>query len=363
MVVFEKDKRYMEVLSAFRKLIDTEFKDGGWLPPVREMSERLNVSTVTYRKAVSRLIAESMAVSYPRKGIYITPRKYCLRKVGLVIGNGEESPFLFGEEVLLDIISKLKERGYCCHQIQGNSEPNVARNALSHCVSGVIWLTQCRPDVQALRDILANALFPLVCIQWFHPDSEEDVFPADIPCVMEDYAEMGETLAEPFLRRGHRKLACVGASYWREEYIGLAAAIRRAGLAFDHTSCLEDCVHSPGKLTGILLKQGITGLFLHGGSWQIESTFRELSELPDELQPEILVWDNPMLPQIAAKYPAVKIIALARDNSRKFGGTAVDMLLDHLDDPKKIVSAKVSTFQVSCTEQFFAASKPAKLRE
>ncbi len=357
MVVFEKDKSYMEVLSTFRKLIDTEFRDGGWLLPVREMSERLEVSTVTYRKAVNRLIAESMAVSYPRKGIYITPLKYRPRKVGLVIGSGEESPFLFGEEVLQDIFSTLKERGYCCHQIQGNSGLNVARNALSHCVSGVIWLTQRRPDVQVMRDILENALFPLVCIQWLHPDSEEDVFPADIPCVTEDYAAIGEKLAEPFLQRGHRKIACVGASLWREEYIGLGAAIRRAGLAFDQASCIDDCVHSPGKLAGIIRKQGITGLLVSGGSWQVESTFRELSELPDELQPEVLVWDDPMLSRISAAYPAVRIIALARDNYRKFGRAAVDILLDHLEHSGEIVSRKMENFQVTCIGQ--SASNPS----
>ena len=46
MLVFEKDKAYMEVLCEFRKMIDSEFKEGGWLPPVRELSKRFNVSTI-----------------------------------------------------------------------------------------------------------------------------------------------------------------------------------------------------------------------------------------------------------------------------------------------------------------------------
>lgn len=159
MIAFDKNKTYMEVLGTFRKLMVAEYKDGGWLPPVREMCKRLNVSDATYTKATKRLIAEGMVESFPGKGIFIVPEKYRPRKIGLVIGNGAESPFLYSNGIIQATLDVLEERGYCGHLIQGNSVINVARSALSHCVSGLIWLNPFLKDFQALKNINENKLF------------------------------------------------------------------------------------------------------------------------------------------------------------------------------------------------------------
>jgi DNA-binding transcriptional MocR family regulator len=126
MIAFNKDNAYMELLCAFRKLIDTDFKDGGWLPPRRQMSQRFNVSSVTFVKAVKRLAIEGIIESFPRKGIYIIPEKYRPKKIGIVIRNGEESPFWTGAKIIPTILPALNEKEYMCHQLQGSSGINVA---------------------------------------------------------------------------------------------------------------------------------------------------------------------------------------------------------------------------------------------
>lgn len=133
-IAFEKDKAYMEVLKVFRLMIRGEYRDGGWLPSAREMSKRLNVSTGTYVKATRRLVSESIAENYPRKGIYIIPEKYRTRKIGVVIANGEESPFLGDAGVLSVALRRIDDGFYVFRLIQGSPVSNVTRNALNHYV-------------------------------------------------------------------------------------------------------------------------------------------------------------------------------------------------------------------------------------
>ena len=344
MIAFDKDKAYMEVLCAFRKLVDTEYSNGGWLPPVREMCRRFGVSNVTYTKATKRLVAESIARSFPGKGIYITAKRNRPKKIGLVIGNGEESPFLLSTKTIQDIFQTAEDRGYCLHQIQGNGL-NLARSAISHYVDGVVWMPSFNPDIQNIKTIYENRLFPLICVQVYHPLGDHEVFPENLPHVSEEYSTMGARLAEPFLMRGHKKLACLNIPFWRAKFVGFEAVLRNSGLVFDEDCCLEDCAQNPGKLTKMILKQKITGLVIHGAPVHVEAVFKELSTLPEEAQPEVLVWDHPKLPELCKMYPAMKIIAVVQEQN-KFGKVAVNMLLDNLDTPENITSVKVKGFQV-----------------
>ena len=212
MINFGKDKAYMEVLNAFRKLIDEEYREGGWLPPVREMSERYNVSTVTYRKATNCLISESIAESFPGKGIYIIPKQYRPKKIGLVIRDGQESPFIFQENVFIGILERLRDRGYSCHQIQGSSVTNVFRSALTHCVSGLIWVSPSPTSFQVLQDMNETGQFPFIVISPFQPAGARDLLPDGIPEVQADYPAVSDVVAEKFKARGHKKVGCIGWS-------------------------------------------------------------------------------------------------------------------------------------------------------
>jgi DNA-binding LacI/PurR family transcriptional regulator len=355
MIVFEKDKAYMELLCAFRRMINIEFQDGGWFPSRRQLGKRFNISSVTCVKTIKRLVAEGVAVSFPRKGIYIIPNSLRPKKIGLVIGNGEESPFLTSSDITQSILRALDQRGYWCQMIQGSSGINIVRSAISHCVSGVVWLLPQKSVFDTLKDISINKFFPLICVQGRWPTSEDEVFQEDIaPNVVEDYLTACNKLAEPFIARGHKKIAWA-ASPWYAEYVGFGSTLRNAGLTFDDSYCVADHIHNPGNgnLTKLVMQKGVTGIILHGLPWNIEFAFKELSALPDESQPEVLVWDNPMLTETCSRYPAVKIIAIVQRNEFKFGKAAVDMLLGNLNSPENITSVKVKAFQVNRTDKFY----------
>ncbi len=337
MISFDKNKAYMEVLGTFRKLMDDEYKDGGWLPPVREMCKRLNVSNVTYTKVTKRLAAESMAESFPGKGIYIIPKKYRPEKIGLAIGAGEESPFLHGNGIIPATIDILNEKGYECHLIQGNSVINVVRSALTHYVSGIIWLDPPRKDIPSLELINKSRFLPLICINSYPQHKNE---PIGIPCISEDYLTVHKKIQDFFIKRKHRKIGYV---------VGQDNEI-----VYGDVSHIENCVHNPGKITASIKMQGLTGLVILGDRRLIESAFNEVLALPLKLQPEIVVWNVPNLAETCDKYPEIKVIGLAEDFPREYGRLAADMLLEHLETPENIVSIKAKTFQIKRTENFSA---------
>ena len=97
-----KERAYLEGLKSLRGLISADYAAGGWLPPGRKMCERFKISHTTYCKATRRLVDEGTAVSYPRKGHYIKPASLRVSKVGFVLGDGAESPFI--RSVLFDIL-------------------------------------------------------------------------------------------------------------------------------------------------------------------------------------------------------------------------------------------------------------------
>lgn len=352
MIDFDKDKAYMEVLRVFRNLMNTDYKFGGWLPPVRDMCKRLNVSNVTYTKATKRLVAESMAESFPGKGIYVVPQEYRPKKVGLVVGNGEESPFFNDLKILHSLFRVLDEKDYCCHLIQGNSISNIVRSAISHCVAGLIWIVVKRTDFKAIRDILNNKLFPIVCIQVYQPSCENEIFPEDLPHISGDYTIIGEKQAKPFIKRGHKKIAVAGENLWHAELTGLASAFRDVGIPFGESDCIPNPSHNPGIVTRIITKEGATGIIINGNAKTIESVFKEISLLPNELQPEVMVGNVPMLSEVRKKYPGIKIIALCQDDREKYGKIATEMLLGNLEHAENIVSRRVEAFRVSLVEQF-----------
>jgi DNA-binding LacI/PurR family transcriptional regulator len=346
MVPFEKDKAYMEVLGKFRSMTDTEYRNGGWLPPVREMSGRLNVCMVTYRKATARLVAEGVAESFPRKGIYIIPQKHRKRKIGLVVGTGEDSPLVYANRVVRDILQELDDRDFFCQLIQGNSSLNIARSAITHCVDGVIWLLPRKPDFAAIREIQGKKIVPMICVGFYTPSSEDDAYWDEIPTVMEDYGEMSKKLIEPFIRTGQKKLACVGQTLWRAEYTGLCSLLREKGIATDDEFCVGNVLHNPGKAADLVMKKGVTGLIVNGTARHITMVFEELSALPAEKQPAVLVWNCDGLQGIRAQYPKINLIAVANHDQKNYGATAVGTLVDNLETPEKIQSTRVSSFTV-----------------
>lgn len=346
MIAFDKDKAYMEVLSQFRKLIDAEYRDGGWLPPVREMSKRFNVSPGTYRKSVNCMVSESIAESYPRKGIYILPEKYRVRKIGVVIEDGKESPFLVDPRTVSGVIDHLFERDYSIHMIQGSPITNVVRSTVSHYVSGLIWVEPSRDSFEILQKIKYDNLFPVVVINTRVPKQLDSLPPDDIPVVTEDHYSRKEMMVDFFLERNHRKLGYVGTKF-DADITGLTEILESRGIDFDENCCVGRYVDEPECVRNMILDAKVTALIVEGRLRTVEQVFTGLSMLPAEKQPEVISREEFTSQSLCEKYPKVNLVAVSCTKDKKvLAEAAVDTLLDNLKTPDKIGTVKVKSLSI-----------------
>jgi DNA-binding LacI/PurR family transcriptional regulator len=345
-VVFEKDKAYMEALKTFRRLIEADYGEGGWLPPSREMAERLGVSSVTYVKVTNRLTAESVTASYPRKGIYITPQKYRPRKVGLVVNGGEESPYL-GGRLVTAVLQRIEESGFEPQLIQGSPLTNIPRNALAHYVRGLIWIAPPVAAYSVIQEMHDEKLLPQIMVMAYHPASEADLPPMGIACVSEDYQAMGAKMADLFISRRHKSVLYLGNS-WFAEHIGLATRLHTAGLNFNSVRYLGDSMSKPGLLKKLMKEHRPTGLIVEGREKRLETIFEELSKLPENKQPEVLIRLCPGLSEIRSRYPRVNVIGMAREGQSK-AETAATMLTAHLANGEKLASRQLASYTIEST--------------
>lgn len=336
----------MEVLCEFRSMIDSEFREGGWLPSVRELSKRFNVSTGTITKAENCLVAESIAESFQRKGIFVIPEKFRVKKIGLVIGDGSESPFLAASYSISGIIEALKSRGYDCHLIQGRPALNVIRCALTNCVMGLIWLSPPRDAYQTLLDISRENILPYIVMSSDSSKSLEDRLPEDIPNVNEDFVLSKSKALDFFLDRGHRKFGYMTGRMGLE-YSVMAAKLQAAGVDFDENYCACSIDPVPGEIKKMVEERGITALLIEGGPRTVDLVFEELNSIPGDKQPEIIVHDHIMIPELCRSHPNVKLVAVHTTSDRHKGAeAAVDMLVSNLKTPEKIKSVKVDLTSV-----------------
>lgn len=344
-IAFEKDKAYMEVLKVFRQMIRGEYRDGGWLPSAREMSKRLNVSPGTYVKATKRLVAESIAENYPRKGIYIIPEKYRTRKIGVVIGNGEESPFLCEPGLLSAALRRIDDGFYDLHLIQGSPVSNVTRNALSHYVSGLIWITPPVSAYRVINEMHSNNLFPLVVASNIQPIATREILHKDIPSVNEDYRGMSAKMSEFLIDRDHKSVLYLG-NKWFARYSGLESRFSDTGVEFATKDHSKGCSQSKGWLTSLLKKRRVTGLIVEGTARNVESVFEELRGLADVQQPELIVRQFPFLTELRGQYPMVKVIGVADVESGRIGDAAAERLVNHLKTGAPLESADIATYSI-----------------
>ena len=350
MMIFDKDKAYMEALYKCRRLIDAKYENGGWLPPVRELSEQLGVSLVTGVKVVKQLVVESIAESYARKGTYIIPEKFRIKKIGVVFQDGGESPFLFDADILAGILDGLQLHGYASHLIQASPAVHVPRCALTHWVSGLIWLAPPKEAFPVLLEMRQAKLLPFIVIDSQAHNSAEEELPETIPHIVRDYAVEKSKEIDFLLKRGHRTCGYIGSKYDADR-TGLSAKFHAAGIPFDESYCTGSYPAIVSNLRPMILGKGITALIVEGSARYIYEIFKIVAGLPEKDRPELAVRENKMLPEFMREYPQVRVVAVIRDvNVKRYADLAIDMLLRNLNTPEKITSVKYNFSNLNPTD-------------
>jgi len=323
-----KNRLYMGAIKALRRLFAERYPEGGWLPPGREMAKELGLCDRTYWKALERMVRESFAQSHPRKGHFVVPARFRCRKVGLVIEDGSESPFLPGADELGAALIQLQNRGLHAHLIQGSSPAQVEDNAVIHGVEGLLWFHPTRSSAAAISDIAAEAYLPLVLVNhipWGDSGACE---------VSPDLERLSALRAEAMLARGHRAIGYAGP-LWYAQRFGLLSALEKAGVALPLELCGEAGELTPAEITAQVERLRLTGLIAEGCGFHAFRLFEALSALPEERRPEILPAD----PSLRAEFPKLSFVIPRQRTEQSLGKLAATLMANRLLDGVPLASA------------------------
>ena len=345
------DQAYMRVLKQLRKLIATEYKDGGRFPASREMCKRMNVNRLTYSKALACLLRDGSARNYHQKGIYIVPDKFRCHKVGIILGKGEDSPFVGNGFFLNQVFDELNKYGLMAQLIQASPIENLWRKALHHGVNSLLWFVPPgMPHFSIAKQIYKSKNLPIVIVANYDPANDNHIDYGNVPHFTGDYKQLGKCRADFFIKRKHRNIIFLG-EMWFGKYIGFIDNLKKAGISVNDNNFFNNKKNVEKKLAEYIVKEKVTAIFSEGGIDRIEDLFRVISSMSgDYPQPEIIVRDAGNIDILQESYPKVKLTGLEETTNHQCGGQAAEMLARHLTKGEKLKSLLVPyNYNISLT--------------
>ncbi len=328
-------RAYLEAIQALRVLIEERYDDGGWLPGGRAMAEDIGVSHPTYCKALKFLEAEGVVRSFPSKGHYVVSSDIRCDKIGLIIENGTESPFIRQDVDLGGALAVLAAGGYDTQILQAPTLEQLYTNAQIYGMKGILWFYPPAKAAGAINDFNSQGSIPQVVVQ--HRDYQTD-FGAH--CVSYDSSQCWQVRAGQLLERGHREFAYVG-SYEDACQNGLVETVEAVGGRLPAERCVQPTESMRGVVADFVLNQEVTGILSEGSSFTVKCLFEELSQLPEAAQPEVVVTHFDRLPKLAGNYPKVRLVSGCPKLVGSLGREAARMLIGHLTNGEPLTVRKI----------------------
>ena len=316
------NKIFIKTIKALQLLFNREYREGGWLPGGREMAKRLGVSHSTYRKALDRLEQESFVRSFPRKGHYVIACRERCHKIGLVLRDGSESPFLEDCESFASCVQTLHDNGFEIQLIQSTRPEQLHENAVAHGVDGLIWFKPSRDALPYVRGITESGDFPQMVVCGSNL-SEEKPF---AHWVAKDYPAIAAAQTGLMLARNYRKVLVVGyaSELWTREILGrlVAGGIRteffesrnraagadelKAAITSFHPSCVISC----------------------NGATTLNLVFDAFAGIPSEARPALLLSETEEVRRRRLAERNIPFMVMEEDGFP--GQTAAEILVDHM---------------------------------
>lgn len=334
---------YLEALAKLRELIEESYPEGGWFPSSREVCEKYKFNRKTYQKALKCLELEGVAISYPKKGHYINPEFLRVQKIGIIIGNAEDSPFFQSDEILDSIFRVLRENKFNAQLIQAAELNNILDKALIHGVKGLIWLF---PPTQVLPNIYKMSKASECPILVSSNANLNAIDNSDIVAVLPDSNKSRQTRADFFIKRKHKKVAIVAKSDIRDRIeknffpCFTKANVKAVFIPHDDNGKMAD-------LALLSKDSNITGLMVDGGSRDIYSIFNALSQVKGHGIKDLYVHYTEKLDIIRSKFPRINITAVGHSNTGILGQNAALLLVDNILKAKPLASKKVDYFTLN----------------
>ena len=325
-----KNGTYLEALNGLRKMIDEEYAGGGKLPGARVLCRKWNVCLETYMKALRELCGEGIVyTTRGRGGTFVRPANERFLKVGLILNNAQDSPFLGRGPFLPSIWDVLYPAGIHLHLLQSPRIETIQETASHHGVSAIIWLSPLPSALPVMERIQQDARYPLVVTDVFHQELRRNMLERKLNLVTNDYSYAGKLVADFFAERKHRSVLYIDnrmsmLSHRFPEYF------RDSGIAFtpEHNFETKDI---DSLLAERIRRFKVTGIFSEGGLSAYQKIVRILMTLPPEERPELIVrkTDNSASFLLEASRE-LRIPAVVSTDYAKLGRSAAQQIVECL---------------------------------
>jgi len=339
----KKDRVYFQTLLKLGRYIEEHHKGEGFLPSESQMSELFGVSRMTFRAALAAFQQNGFIVSYPKKGHYVLPRTYWIKKVGIVLGAGKESPFLANGKIIASLISHLESQKINVQIIQSSLPENIKCRALAHGVRGLAWVL---PDA---------GMLPMI-----HRDNQEIPFPQlvvsqgryrftkkvnqGISEIHPDGEDIAVSKTEFFLKRGHSRILFMDGK--KDEEKIYRRVFREAGVRYDKSLFIENNADWEEDLKKMIEQRAFTAVVVSGGIQKREQILRMLNAISGDHLPEVFLPSDYLLAYFREKYPRTKVVASSFMDWDKLGEAAAEELAAHISSANPIKARTVKMHRI-----------------
>ena len=338
---------YLEALKKLTDILHTEYPNGGKLPGAPEMCRRLGICMVTYIKILKILSHESLLVtSKGRGGTYVPPEHERRTKIGIVVRNAEESPFLGEIPLMTEALKTLNRERFVLHLLQAARVEHIYEKALIHAVEGLLWFAPDEEAIPVIAQIQRETDLPVLTLDFWTRGPRQLAEKENINCVMQDSDWEYEVIADYAVRHGHTSILRI--DHRNEIYSGrFMEALHRKGIPFTQDHYILP-VNVRQQLPGKLRELHPTLLISEGGFTVYRQVCDLLSTLPEEKRPALLIRDAGNLPKGGMKslYPALRFAGKMKNDFEQVGREGALKLVRHLRDREPLGQTKIRCFSI-----------------
>ena len=338
---------YLGALKKLTDIIHAEYPDGGKLPGAPEMCKRLGICMVTYIKILKILSNESLLMTTKgRGGTYVPPKNERRTKIGIVVRNAEESPFLGEIPEMTEAFKTLNEERFVLHLLQASRVEDVYEKALIHAVDALLWF---RPDMETLSvigQIQRETDMSILTLDLWNRDVCQFVAQQNINCVMDDLDWEYEVLADYARQHGH--VSILRIDRWNRFYSErLMETFHRKGIPFTPEHNILP-VNVRKQLPGRLKELHPTLIISEGGFNIYRQVCDLISALPPKNRPALLIRNAGNLPGNGMKslYPGIRFAGKMRNDFEQVGREGALMMVRHLRNGEPLVQKKIRCFSI-----------------
>lgn len=338
---------YWNALTQLISIIKTEYPAGGKLPPAPEMSRRLNVSRMTYGKALKTVCTHGLArASQGRGGTMIPPPLKNSKKVGLLLLDAAESPFVTHAEELAAVLRELRRLQFQQHFIQCGQPEKLYEKLVIYNISGVICINPSAKLVEELSRIRKNYGFPVIVTGFRDYRQENECRKHGLAMVQHDLHEESRKIIEFLISRNFRNPMLLDG-YFGYVDVQLNRQLRKHGLHMPEENCLP-IRQVPSLLLKRIRKQKVDVLILEGGFRVYLPVFDLLMQLPKYRRPAVLLRESPDIqPDWQEKYPEIRVLGFMKYDAEKLGTTAASIMVDALEKGIPVGNAFIDNFSIA----------------